>query len=62
MIILVKMDLYITEVSFLTKHIQNVFLILIIQVIVVMITLWVAIFILNRLLQKITKGVFQKIT
>ena len=48
--------------SFLTEHIQNKFLLLIIQIIVVMITLWVAIFILNRLLQKITKGVFQKIT
>ena len=48
--------------SFLTEHIQNKFLLLIIQIIVVMIILWVAIFILNRLLQKITKGVFPKIT
>ena len=40
--------------SFLTEHIQNEFLLLIIQIIVVMIILWVAIFILNRLLQKIT--------
>ncbi|MFZ0444357.1 MAG: hypothetical protein WAM95_06930 [Bacillus sp. (in: firmicutes)] len=45
-----------------TEHIQNEFLLLIIQIIVIMITLWVAIFILNRLLQKITKGVFPKIT
>ena len=48
--------------SFLTEHIQNEFLLLIIHIIVVIITLWVAIFILNRLLQKITKGVFPKIT
>ena len=47
--------------SFLTEHIQNEFLLLIIQIIVVMITLWVAIFILNRLFKKY-KGSFQKIT
>jgi hypothetical protein len=48
--------------SFLTEPFQNGFLLLIIRFAVVMITLWFAVFILNRLLQRITKGIFPKIT
>ena len=48
--------------ALLTERFQNGFLILIIRITVVMITLWFAIFILNRILQKITKGIFPKIT
>lgn len=48
--------------SFLTERFQNGFLILIIRFTVVIITLWLAIFILNCLLQRITKGIFPKIT
>ncbi|TSI02552.1 hypothetical protein [Lysinibacillus sp. BW-2-10] len=48
--------------SFLTEHIQNGFLIWIIRVTVVIITLWLAVFILNYILQKITNGIFPKIT
>lgn len=48
--------------SFLMERFQNGFLILIIRLAVLMITLWFAIFVLNRILQKVTKGIFPKIT
>lgn len=48
--------------AFLTEHFQNEFLRFIIRFTVVLLTLGLAIFILNRLLQKITKGIFPKIT
>lgn len=48
--------------SFLVEHFQNGFLILIIRVTVVIVSLWLAIFMLNFILQKITKGIFPKIT
>ena len=48
--------------ALLTERFQNDFLILIIRFTVVMITLWLAIFTLNRILGKITKGIFPKIT
>lgn len=47
--------------SFLTERFQNGFLILAIRFTIVIITLWLAIFTLNCLLQKITKGIFPKI-
>ncbi|MEK5233834.1 hypothetical protein MHB42_19250 [Lysinibacillus sp. FSL K6-0232] len=48
--------------SFLTEPFQNGFLILIIRFAVVMIVLWLAVFTLNHILQKITNGIIQKIT
>lgn len=48
--------------SFLVEHFQNGFFILITRVTVVIVLLWLAAFTLNYLLQKITKGVFPKIT
>jgi hypothetical protein len=48
--------------SILTERFQNGFLIFIIQILVVIVTLWVAISLLNRVLQKITNGIFSKIT
>jgi len=49
-------------IYFVSKHFQNGFLILIIRFTVVIITLSLAIFTLNGLLQRITKGILLKIT
>ena len=48
--------------AFLTEHFQNGFLLFIIRFTVVMVTLWLAIFTLNWLFQRMTKGNFPKIT
>ncbi len=48
--------------ALLTERFQNNFLILIIRFTVVMITMWLAIFTLNRILRKITTGIFPRIT
>lgn len=48
--------------AFLTEHYQSEFLLFIIRFIVVIITLWLAIFTLNWLVQRMTKGIFPKIT
>lgn len=48
--------------AFLVQHFQNGILIFIIRVIVVIFSLWLAVFTLNYILQKITKGIFPKIT
>lgn len=48
--------------SFLVVHFQNRILLFIIRVIVVITSLWLAVFALNYLLQRISKGNFTKIT
>lgn len=48
--------------AFLIERFQNELLIFIIRSAVVIITLGIAILTLNRILQKITKGIFSKIT
>ncbi|MBT2758152.1 hypothetical protein J7E71_19995 [Mesobacillus foraminis] len=48
--------------AFLTERFQNEWIKLIIRFSVVIVTLWLAILTLNHILQKITKGIFPKIT
>ncbi|MEK6452713.1 hypothetical protein [Caldifermentibacillus hisashii] len=48
--------------AFLTEPIQNGFIKFFIRLTIVLVTLWLAVSILNQVLHKITKGIFPKIT
>lgn len=48
--------------AFLTEPFQNGFIKFLIRLTIVLVTLWLAISILNQVLHKITKGIFPKIT